>query len=223
VPRPPGARPGAPPPWEALPGAARSHVPLAAVVAALEGLRDGGEPADWAVLVPLFERAGEAHVVLTRRARSLRRNPGQVAFPGGRRDEGEGLLAAALREAAEEVSLDASLVTCSAPLGVAPEATSDRLVGAFAAVLAEAPLLRPNAAEVEAVLEVPLVALLAPGAAWSERWTSPGRAERTLYFFADGASLGDDLVWGLTARLLWALLERVAAALPGLAAAPALG
>ncbi|RYG08281.1 MAG: CoA pyrophosphatase, partial [Caulobacteraceae bacterium] len=63
-----------------------------------------------AVLVPLVEHAEGVTVLLTKRAESLRQHTGQVAFPGGRCDEGESVVQAALREAEEEIGLDRGFV-----------------------------------------------------------------------------------------------------------------
>ena len=56
------------------------------------------------VLVPLIERASGVHVVLTKRAAHLSSHPGQISFPGGKRDIGDvDISATALREAHEEI------------------------------------------------------------------------------------------------------------------------
>jgi len=68
-----------------------------------------GTPA--AVLVPLFDRHGEAHVWLMRRPTSMRSHAGQVAFPGGKLDAlDRSLLDAALREAQEELGIERASV-----------------------------------------------------------------------------------------------------------------
>lgn len=60
-----------------------------------------------AVLLPLFERDGEAHVWLARRPSSMRSHAGQVAFPGGKNDASdESLLDTALRETHEELAIE---------------------------------------------------------------------------------------------------------------------
>jgi len=64
----------------------------------------------------------------------------------------------------------------------------------------------PNPDEVEAVLVVQIRALLEEEAAWTERWGS-GQEEREVRFFAHEIALGQDLVWGLTATILWELLD----------------
>src|ERR1039458_3356900 len=129
---------GGPPPWAPLPIERRRPVRLDAVVAALKAagqlgpgpegtlaspedplapwrslLPGGASPSDAsaaAVLVALFEEGGEARVVLTRRSPELRTHRGQVSFPGGRMDEGEDAVVAALREAREEIGLDPGAV-----------------------------------------------------------------------------------------------------------------
>ncbi|XP_002735470.1 uncharacterized protein LOC100376725 [Saccoglossus kowalevskii] len=59
-----------------------------------------------AVLVPIFFRNGDLHVLLTVRGKHLRSHGGDVAFPGGKMDEGDSdLLVTALREAEEEIGL----------------------------------------------------------------------------------------------------------------------
>ena len=65
-------------------------------------LADGVVPKHAAVLVGLVPRRGELYLLLTQRHAGLKAHAGQIAFPGGRIDEGETPLQAALREAHEE-------------------------------------------------------------------------------------------------------------------------
>ena len=72
-----------------------------------------------AVLIPIIVRGKEVSVLLTRRSRQLRHHPGQICFPGGRRDEeDESLAATALRETHEELGIPAH---CIRLLGQLPE------------------------------------------------------------------------------------------------------
>jgi 8-oxo-dGTP pyrophosphatase MutT (NUDIX family) len=75
---------------------------------------DGIQPKLASVLVPLVCRGEDLHVLLTQRTAHLSKHPGQIAFPGGRRDDGETPLQAALRETQEETGIDPRYVT---PLG----------------------------------------------------------------------------------------------------------
>ena len=67
-----------------------------------------------AVMTPIALRPGGPTMIFIRRADHLRSHSGQVAFPGGKIDPGERPLAAALREAEEEIGLEADQVE---PLG----------------------------------------------------------------------------------------------------------
>ena len=58
-----------------------------------------------AVLIPLFKKNEEYHVLLTRRTHKVSHHKGQISFPGGRQDKGEDLLSTALREAKEEMGI----------------------------------------------------------------------------------------------------------------------
>ena len=213
VPRPPSARQGPPPPWAALPPAVRVarvraglEAPLGDPHGPVERLPDVGA----AVLVPVVACGPDgpgATVVLIRRSADLDRDPGHVAFPGGRLEPGEPPLDAALREAEEEIGLARREVDVRGLLDVVRRRPGEH-VAAYLGVLGTRPALVANADEVESVLEVSLAALLADGVAWQERW-SDGVEERSVHFFADSGALGEDLVWGVSARILWNLLARL--------------
>ncbi len=147
-----------------------------------------------------------ASVVLIRRATSLRANPGEIAFPGGRIETGEDPLAAALREAEEEVALRAADVDVLDRLPTLER--SNRLgpvILPFVAAASRRPVLTPNPEEVESVLIVPLAELVAPGRYWQERWDAAGAPDRTMHFF----DLGEDVIWGATAWMLYLFLFRL--------------
>jgi 8-oxo-dGTP pyrophosphatase MutT (NUDIX family) len=155
-----------------------------------------------AVLVPLFEHAGRTHVLLTRRTRHLRRHAGQISFPGGHVDPEEEHLAAALREAQEEIGLDPAHAHVLGRLSETLVLTSAfRLTPWVASV----PYPYPYAAaahEVEEILHVPLASLLAPGAHRTELREAWGLPVDAHYF-----TIGGDTIWGATARILAELLS----------------
>ncbi len=160
-----------------------------------------------AVLCALFDDHGHAAVVLTRRSAMLRSHTGEVSFPGGRLDPGETPLAAALREAEEEVGLDPGGVEIVGTLRPLSTSSSSSLITPFVGVLPGRPQLRPNAAEVARVFTVTLGELVAPGTYHEEIWEREGGAFGVHFFEVLG-----ETVWGATARMLRDLLDRV---LPG--------
>jgi len=207
IPRPPGARPGTPAPWEGLAAGRRSGLALDRVRHALQSGFDRertAAPRESAVLAALFDESGETRVVLTRRSSTLRSHRSEVSFPGGRVEEGETLVAAALREAWEEVALDPGTVEVIGMLSALTTVSSRALIQPFIGVLASRPSLRANPHEVERAFDVALADLLADGVYRSERWGFGGGVH-DMHFF----ELPGDIVWGATGRMLWELLGRV--------------
>jgi 8-oxo-dGTP pyrophosphatase MutT (NUDIX family) len=158
-----------------------------------------------AVLCALFDEDGEAHVVLTRRSARLRSHTGEVSFPGGRLEDGEAPLAAALREAAEEIGLEPATVEILGQLSPLSTFANRSLITPFVGALPGRPALHPNPLEVERAFDVPLAGLVADGVYRSELWELPVAGWREIYLF----DLVGDLVWGATARMLAELLELV--------------
>ena len=155
------------------------------------------------VLVPCdgSDNDSAVSVVLIRRAAHLRANPGEIAFPGGRIEPGETPLAAALREAEEEVALPASAVDVLGELPSLGRPRHSAPILAFVAAARARPDLEPNPDEVDCVLVVPLAELIVPGCYWQERWDRAEGPALTMHFF----DLGEDVIWGATAQMLHAL------------------
>ncbi len=155
-----------------------------------------------AVLVPLYVRDDELHAVFTKRREDLRRHPGEISFPGGRRDHpDEELRLTALREAEEEIGLDPSAVEL---LGTLPQ-VSTFVTGyvIFPHVGLIEPIdWKPSPNEVELVLELPLPALL-------DGYAVRPMTRRGFTFETDTYVVGDHLIWGATARILGDLLRRL--------------
>jgi 8-oxo-dGTP pyrophosphatase MutT (NUDIX family) len=186
-----------------LSAAVKAHQPREAPVDRIrpEHLPPGGFSRA-AVLVPVFEKGGEVHLLLTRRPEAMRQHAGQVSFPGGRIEPGEESLAAALREAHEEIGLEPSRAVVVGRL-------SETLVlqSAFRLTpwVASVPYPYPYAAapaEVDAILEVPLLALAAPETHRVETREVYGMP-LDVHFF----SVGADVIWGATGRVLAELVS----------------
>jgi 8-oxo-dGTP pyrophosphatase MutT (NUDIX family) len=163
-----------------------------------------GDPA--AVLVALFEEDGQARVILTRRSDRLRSHTGEVAFPGGRLEPDEAPLAAALREAGEEVGLVAEDVEILGQLEPLATLSSRSGITPFVGVLPSRPMLHPNPHEVEHAFDVALAELMDESVYREERWDTEWAEDRPVHFF----DLPHDIVWGATARILYRLLELIA-------------
>jgi 8-oxo-dGTP pyrophosphatase MutT (NUDIX family) len=212
IPRPEGWRLGGAPPWAAIEPAQRT-VDLAALERALAARGPGRvRPDPWrrvesshrsAVLVALYEDAGEVHVVMTRRSPHLRKHRWEVSFPGGRRDDDDPTLwHTAVREAFEEIGLDPALPRPIGELDRFVTVSSVSLVTPLVAVLPARPEgLVASPHEVEAILHVPLSELLLDEVFREELWPI-GERYRPITFF----ELEGDTVWGATAAMLRQLL-----------------
>lgn len=207
IPRPPGVRPGASAPWADLAPPAR-RVELRLLAQRLRERRSAETPETGrrlsAVLIPLYMHRGETHVILTRRASHLRTHGHEVSFPGGGREPGDAdLWMTACREAQEEIGLDPAIATRIGELDPFFTVGSDSLVFSYVAELpgGRPAGLRPDPAEVEKILHVPLSDLLAPDIFHQELWPRDG-ALRPINFF----EIPGDTIWGATAAILRQLL-----------------
>jgi 8-oxo-dGTP pyrophosphatase MutT (NUDIX family) len=150
-------------------------------------------------MVLLFPSNGALRFVLTRRSDQVAAHKGQVSLPGGGRQAGETLQQTALREAGEELGIDAGTAQVLGRLSPLYVPVSNYCVHPFVGYAASAPVLQPNPDEVAAVLEVPLSALLDKANRGVQYWDEPGfGGGRRIPCF----SLGGWLVWGATAMIL---------------------
>lgn len=116
----------------------------------------------YAVLVPLVERDGELFLLYEVRAKTLRRQPGEVCFPGGRMEGSETPEACALRETWEELAIPSGCVKLLGRLDFIAHRANFIMYPILGLVDSQAmsPHLHPNPAEVEEVFLVPLSHLL---------------------------------------------------------------
>jgi 8-oxo-dGTP pyrophosphatase MutT (NUDIX family) len=167
----------------------------------LEGAEGDLMPA--AVLVAVVDRAAPT-VILTERPETMRKHPGQISFPGGRIDPGDdGPVAAALREAEEEIALPRESVEV---IGLADlyRTVTGFEVTPVVGVVPPGLDLRPQPGEVAAMFEAPLHYLLDPRHQIVRTVQWQGR-ERCYYEIEwEGRR-----IWGATAAMIVNLSRRL--------------
>lgn len=154
------------------------------------------------VLVPLYVHAGSLWVLLTRRSDELPTHQGQIAFPGGGGEAGEAAWDTALRETEEEIGLDAKRVLRLGELDEAETPSGYRVIPCVGAV--PFPLEPVLSDEIDEVFPVPLPALASPQLV-EERRVEIDDVVRTLRIY----HVAGRQIWGLTARILQNLLQRL--------------
>jgi 8-oxo-dGTP pyrophosphatase MutT (NUDIX family) len=159
---------------------------------------------DAAVLIPVVAYEPEARVILTVRTGHLSAHAGQIALPGGKVEAGDAdPVAAALREAGEEIGLDRGAVTVIGTLNPYLSRTGYRIVPVLARV-EPGTRLDPNRDEVADVFEVPLGFLMTP--ANHKRGTRAYKGHER-YFYE--MPFEGRYIWGVTAGIIHGLYEQV--------------
>jgi 8-oxo-dGTP pyrophosphatase MutT (NUDIX family) len=155
------------------------------------------------ILVPLLEREGELHVLLTRRTETVRDHKSQISFPGGVRDEAdESLLDTALREMYEELGVN--------PLDVEILGKLDDLytitgycIAPYVGAIPWPYQLTMNKEEIAEILVLPVASFMDPAVFREELQECRGRRHAICYFDVRP----DITVWGATGRILSQLLR----------------
>ena len=152
------------------------------------------------VLVPLFVKDGEVHVVLTVRSSKMRHHKGEVAFPGGMKEEAdEDEVTTSLRESQEEIGIDPDSVSVVAKL--LPRVTRYRVyMVPVVGIISDDFVAVPNE-EVEDVFTLPLSRFLSDIGHYTSQYTIRG-VTGTIHFFHDEVNNGREYTtWGLTASV----------------------
>ena len=154
-------------------------------------LADPGRRA--AVLLLLYDRAGEAHLLLTKRADHLPSHPGQISLPGGGHEPRDAdLMHTALRETDEEVGIRPEQVRVIGRLDDVNTMGTGFIIRPYVGVADTAPTPRATDAEVARIIEVPVAEVLHVDAG-----LPPDAGIALMRYPLDGED-----VWGATARIL---------------------
>jgi 8-oxo-dGTP pyrophosphatase MutT (NUDIX family) len=159
-------------------------------------------PTPAAVLIAITDRP-EPGVILTLRREDMRTHAGQVAFPGGRIDPGEDSIAAALREAWEELGLETRLVTPVAAIDPYLTVTGYAVTPVIGIIPPDLPLA-PHEREVADWFEAPLAFLLDPANQHRQSVLFEGRQRHYYRIDWNGRN-----IWGATAAMLVNLSRRL--------------
>ncbi len=151
-----------------------------------------------AVIIPLYVKEGEYHILLTKRTERVKDHKGQISFPGGAYErEDMTLRNTALRECAEEIGIAPEAVESLGELDDVVTFTSDYIISPFVDIIPWPYALKTEEREIEEIIEVPISALLQRDCLRQESIVLNGQPA-TAYFY----TYGDKVIWGATARIL---------------------
>ena len=157
-----------------------------------------------AVLVPLFEKNGDCHLLFTTRSDQVKHHKGEISFPGGVFDSEDGdLKTTALREAFEEIGLKEKDVQI---LGMLDDivTTSEFIVTPFVSLIPYPYPFQVSSIEIAELIEVPISALLDEDCFSEREMIREGRKDIVFVY-----QYGKHTIWGATARILKQFLDLI--------------
>ena len=156
-----------------------------------------------AVLIPLYYREGQYYILFTKRTETVREHKGQISFPGGAYEKGDGtLLNTALRESAEEIGLMANDVEVLGELDDTVTRTSGYIISPFVAYIPWPYQLKVDEEEIEQIIEVPVAMLRDKSCLRQETEIEDGQTVTSFFYHYYG-----HVIWGATARILHQFLD----------------
>jgi len=154
------------------------------------------------VLAPVFFVDTTPHLLFTKRTLTVRDHRGQISFPGGvRSSKDPHLLATALRETEEEIGVDRNVIEVWGRINQSHTLGSGYWISPFVGLVPYPYEFKPNNVEVERLIIVPFSHLLDPANFSEGTYDWGGQTWMTQLY-----TYGDDVIWGLTARLLYNFL-----------------
>ena len=157
-----------------------------------------------AVLIGFFEKENNWHFPLIKRPMHEKNHPGQIALPGGARENNEALEETALREAFEEVGIIPNNVEIIGKLTPLPVPVSNYLIYPFVGIINKEPEWKINKDEVAELIILKLDDLIEADDGYSENWDLRGNKVKVPVF-----KLSDKTIWGATATVLCEMLDLI--------------
>lgn len=162
----------------------------------------GGRLTEAGVLIPIFCKDKEYHILFTQRSHQVPHHKGQVSFPGGARSKADSsLLDTALRESWEEIGLEATDVEILGELDDYAT-TSGFNISPFVGFIPHPYEFRLNPYEIDDVFSVPVSVLLRKANGKQEQYTFGNQ-----FFVSYSYEYEGRVIWGATAQILQQLLE----------------
>ena len=154
-----------------------------------------------AVLVPIYEKDGQYHILFIKRTEWVEKHKGEISFPGGGYEEHDGtLLNTALRESAEEINLMPDDVEVLGELDDVVSAKTNYRITPFLAFIPWPYEFKVDGHETEAIIEAPIPALMDIG--YSRQESIDSETVAVYYYNYQGR-----VIWGATARILTKFLD----------------
>jgi 8-oxo-dGTP pyrophosphatase MutT (NUDIX family) len=160
-----------------------------------------------AVLVPLFKKGEDCHLLFTKRSDQVKYHKGEISFPGGVVDEEDlELISTALREADEEIGLKKSDVQI---LGILDDIVTitEFIVTPIVGLFPYPYPFKVSEVEIAELIEVPLSSLLREKS-FSEKEIVRGSQKEIVYAY----EYEKHIIWGATARILKQFLDLILSA-----------
>jgi 8-oxo-dGTP pyrophosphatase MutT (NUDIX family) len=156
-----------------------------------------------AVLLPLYRHNGDYGVIFTRRSETVPHHQGQMSFPGGGFENGDGTLRrTALRECEEEIGLQAAHVRVLGQLDDLLTSNSNYLVRPFVGTIPYPYPFIVDRRETASIVEVPLRFLRQHNPRGEECREFGGREVRSIFF-----EYQEHVIWGTTGKILKQFLD----------------
>jgi len=151
-----------------------------------------------AVLVPLYYKEGQPHILLTKRSDQVEHHRGEISFPGGKLDPDDAdLQSCALRETREEVGVRSEDVRIVGELDDFYTVATNFLVVPFVGMIPYPYEFRPSDREIDGLIKVPLEIFFDPSRRTEVTWMVHGHPVEIISYLWEGHN-----IWGATARIL---------------------
>ncbi len=171
----------------------------------------GSDRVSAAVLIPIFKKDGDYHILFTKRTENVKTHKGQISFPGGTYEAGDGtLLRTALRECSEEIGLMPKDVEILGELDAKTSLNSNYVISPFVGLVPCPYPFKLNPVETEEIIECAISALLDEKCGREGTVVlDDGKTTTSLVYYCQGK-----VIWGATARILNQFLDIYRQTLP---------